>query len=86
MEAPSSLINRWSRVGGDRVAEKYIAADKPLYLAFVDLEKAFDRVHRNVLWWALRSLNVFWCGGVWKCLGNGVARTLKKLRTSEGDN
>ena len=38
--------------------EMYIAAGKPLYLAFVDLEKAFDRVHRKVLWWALRSLGV----------------------------
>ena len=38
--------------------EKYIAANKPLYFAFVDLEKAFDRVPRKVLWWALRSLGV----------------------------
>ena len=38
--------------------EKYIAANKPLYFAFVDLEKAFDRVPNKVLWWALRSLGV----------------------------
>ena len=31
---------------------------KPLYFAFVDLEKAFDGVPRKVLWWALRSLGV----------------------------
>jgi hypothetical protein len=38
--------------------EKHCAANKPLYIAFVDLEKAFDRVPRKVLWWALRSLGV----------------------------
>ena len=41
-----------------QLQEKYIAANKPLYFAFVDLEKAFDRVPRKVLWWALRSLEV----------------------------
>ena len=39
-----------------QLQEKYISANKPLYFAFVDLEKAFDRVPRKVLWWALRSL------------------------------
>ena len=41
-----------------RLQEKYIAANKPLYFVFVDLEKAFNRVPRKVLWWALRSLGV----------------------------
>ena len=42
-----------------QLQEKYIAANKPLYFAFVGLEKAFDRVPRKVLWWALRlSLGV----------------------------
>src|SRR6056300_1728659 len=41
-----------------QLQEKYFAVNKPLFFAFVDLEKAFDRVPRVVLWWALRSLGV----------------------------
>src|SRR6266446_3121588 len=38
--------------------EKYLAKKKDLWMAFVDLEKAFDRVPREVLWWALREVGV----------------------------
>ena len=41
-----------------QVQGKYLAANKRLYTAFVDLEKAFDRVPRKVIWWALRYLGV----------------------------
>ena len=41
-----------------QMQEKHHAVKKPLYFAFVDLEKAFDRVPRDVLWWALRTLGV----------------------------
>ena len=38
--------------------EIYLAVNKRLYMAFVDLEKAFDPVPRKVIWWALRKLGV----------------------------
>ena len=41
-----------------QLQEKYLAANKRLYMAFVDLEKAFDLVPRKVIWWALRKLGV----------------------------
>ena len=41
-----------------QLQEKYLAINKPLYLAFLDLEKAFDCVPRKVIWWAMRKLGV----------------------------
>ena len=38
--------------------EKHIARKKDIFFAFVDLEKAFNRVPRSVLWWAMRKLGV----------------------------
>ena len=45
-----------------QLQEKHLAANKPLYMAFVDLEKAFDRVPRDVIWWAMRKLGVLTSG------------------------
>ena len=41
-----------------QLQEKYLTANKRLYMAFIDLEKAFDRVPQKVIWWALRKLGV----------------------------
>ena len=41
-----------------QIQEKFQQKRKDLYFAFVDLEKAFDRVPREVTRWALRQLGV----------------------------
>ena len=41
-----------------RKQEKYLARNNELWMAFVDLKKVFDRVPREVVWWALRYLGV----------------------------
>ena len=41
-----------------QLQEKYLAVNMRLYMAFVDLAKAFDCVTRKVIWWALRKLGV----------------------------
>jgi len=40
------------------LVEKYGTVEKDLFVAFIDLEKAFDRVPTEVIWWALRKKGV----------------------------
>ena len=41
-----------------RQLREYLASNKRFYMAFVDLEKAFDGVPQKVIRWALRKLGV----------------------------
>ena len=38
-----------------QMQEKHLIWKTKIYFAFVDLEKAFDRVPPSVFWWAMRS-------------------------------
>jgi hypothetical protein len=66
-----------------QIQEKFLEQKKELWIAFVDLEKAFDRVPREVLWWALRKLGVEeWMVNVIRSMYAG-ATTAVKLRSGE---
>ena len=41
-----------------QLQEKHLAKEKNLFFAFVDLEKAFDCVPRDILWWSMRCLGL----------------------------
>ena len=41
-----------------QLQERYRGKHRELWLAFVDLEKAFDKVPRKVVEWAMRKLGV----------------------------
>ena len=41
-----------------QLQERYVGKRKYTFFAFIDLEKAFDRIPRKVLWWAMRSLGI----------------------------
>ena len=67
-----------------QLQEKYLAVNKRLYMAFVDLEKAFDCVPRKVIWWAVRKLGVEeW--SVHMCLEDFL-ESATRLRISELPN
>ena len=42
----------------DQMQENFRVKGKKLYFGFVDLEKAFDRVPREVISWAMHKLGV----------------------------
>ena len=59
-----------------QLQEKFLEKKKDLYFAFVDLEKAFDRVPREVVRWALRKR------GVEEWMVNAVMVMYKSARTA----
>ena len=61
-----------------QVQERFLEKKKDLWMAFIDLEKAFDRVPREVLWWALRVMQVDeWIVKVVQSMYEGVTTAVR---------
>ena len=41
-----------------QLQKKHLVAGKPLNLAFINLEKAFDRMPQKVIWWNMQKLKI----------------------------
>ena len=68
-----------------QIQEKYIGKNRNFYFAFVDLEKAFDRVPRKVQWWALRKVGIpEWIVHVVQIMYQN-ARSLVRINNSYSD-
>ena len=68
-----------------QIQEMFLEKKRDLWMAFVDLERAFDRVPRKVVWWALRRLGVEeWLVTVTIAMYEGVT-TAVKMNEGESD-
>ena len=66
-----------------QVMERYREKKKDLHMVFIDLEKVYDKIPRNVMWWALDKHKVptKYVGLIKDMYNNVVTR----VRTSDGD-
>ena len=66
-----------------QVMERYREKKKDLHMVFINLEKAYDKIPRNIMWWALDKHKVpTKYVGLIKDMYNNVVTT---VRTSDGE-
>ena len=66
-----------------QLQEKHIEWNKPLYMAFIDQEKAFDRVVRAELWKCLTERGIF--GELLRAVQSFYICSQAAVRTREGE-
>src|SRR5664279_1736007 len=61
-----------------QIQERFLEKKRDLWMAFVDFEKAFDRVPTEVVWWALRRLGVEeWLVTIIKVMYTGLTTAVR---------
>jgi hypothetical protein len=63
--------------------ERYREEKKDLYIIFIDLEKTYDKVTRNIMWWALQKHKV--STKYITLIKDMYDNVVTNVRTSDGD-
>ena len=65
-----------------QVMERHREQKKDIHMVFIDLEKAYDKIPRNVMWWALEKHKV---PTKYVCLIKDMYKVTTSVRTTDGD-
>ncbi|WVZ58983.1 hypothetical protein U9M48_009193 [Paspalum notatum var. saurae] len=66
-----------------QVMERYREQKKDLHMVFIDLEKAYDKIPRNVMWWALEKHKI--PTKYVTLIKNMYNKVVTSVRTTDGD-
>jgi hypothetical protein len=66
-----------------QLIERYREQKKDLHMVFIDLEKAYDKVPRNIMWWALQKYKV--STKYITLIKDMYDNVVTSIRTSDGD-
>jgi hypothetical protein len=66
-----------------QLMERYREQKKDLHMIFIDLEKAYDKVTRNIMWWTLQKHNVL--TKYITLIKDMYDNIVTSVRTSDGD-
>ena len=66
-----------------QLMEKYREVKKDLYITFIDLEKAYDRIPRTLIWWTLEKKKV--CSSYISLIKDMYEGATTCVRTIDGD-
>jgi hypothetical protein len=66
-----------------QVMERYKEQKKDLHMVFIDLEKAYDKIYSNLMWWALDKHKV--PTKYVTLIRNMYDKVVTSVRTTDGD-